>query len=95
MELVAPDALPSGAIAQGVARLHHKVLDDAVEDEPVVVPVLAVHREILHCLGAPVVVVVVVFVVAKRVGFSRRARREKERRGGGKRDATHPRRAGW
>jgi hypothetical protein len=45
-----PDALPAPAGAGGVAPLDHKVVDDAVEDDAVVVAVLGVGDEIFHRL---------------------------------------------
>jgi hypothetical protein len=40
---------PTCAVAERVASLQHEALDDAVEDEVVVVPVGRVRCEVLHC----------------------------------------------
>mmetsp|Transcript_23682 Transcript_23682/g.40764 ORF Transcript_23682/g.40764 Transcript_23682/m.40764 type:complete len:459 (-) Transcript_23682:586-1962(-) len=51
-EVVAPDRCAACPITEGVASLEHEALDDAVQDEAVVVPVANVLREVLHGLRA-------------------------------------------
>ena len=47
----------SSAVATRVSCLDHETLDDAVDDVAVVVTLPAVHAEVLHRLGTPLVVV--------------------------------------
>lgn len=52
-EFLAVDGAASSAGAGGITGLDHKVGDDAVEDDIVVVSALREGREILACLGGP------------------------------------------
>merc|ERR1711959_186280 len=52
LEFASPDTFPSGTVTIRVSSLHHKARDHAVEDNAIVVAVLAVHREILRRLRA-------------------------------------------
>ena len=52
LELVPPDGRPSGAIPERVTGLDHEILDDAVEEHSVVVPVRRMRREVLDRLRA-------------------------------------------
>ena len=53
-EIFAPDGLAAAASACGVAALDHELLDDAVEDDSVVVAVLTVCGEVFAGLGSDV-----------------------------------------
>jgi hypothetical protein len=51
-KVFAPDGLTSAACAGRVAALNHKLLNDTVKDDTVVVAILAVRSEILASFGS-------------------------------------------
>jgi len=56
LKLVAVDAAAAPARARRVAALDHEVLDDAVEDDAVVVAAAGERLKVLACLGRVLVV---------------------------------------
>mmetsp|Transcript_7364 Transcript_7364/g.22768 ORF Transcript_7364/g.22768 Transcript_7364/m.22768 type:complete len:240 (-) Transcript_7364:1190-1909(-) len=52
LKLMTPDGGASCAIAERVSRLNHEALDDAVEDDAIVVAVACVRHKVLHRLRA-------------------------------------------
>ena len=51
LKAIAPDALAAAAVPLGIAALDHEIVDDAMEDQAVVIAVLRMGRKILHRLG--------------------------------------------
>ncbi len=47
LKLLAPNAFSARPVAHGIARLNHKLANDAVEDDVIVIPVACMRDKVL------------------------------------------------